>query len=52
MGEMRWRAQAQAIAQHRGVEQDPPRFAMPPGAKVEGRAIARDHPASFLAIDQ
>jgi len=52
MGEMRWRAQAQAVAQRRGVEQDPPRFAMPPGGKVEGRAIARDHPASFLAIDQ
>lgn len=52
MGEMRWRALAQAIAQRCGVEQDPPRSAMLPGGKVEGRAIARDHPASFLAIDQ
>ncbi|KAA9013085.1 hypothetical protein F4U96_19340 [Sphingobium limneticum] len=52
MGEMRWRAQAQAVAQRPVVEQDPPRFAMPPGGNVEGRAIARDHAASFLAIDQ
>ncbi len=49
---MRGRAQAQPVAQRRIIDQDPPRSTIAPGREVEGRAIARDHAASLLAIDQ
>lgn len=49
---MRWRAYCQPLAQGRIVQQNAPWSTVAPGGQVEGRAIACDHAASLLAIDQ
>ena len=49
---MGWWAYGQPLAQGRIVQQNAPRSTIAPSREVEGRAIARDHTASLLAIDQ
>ncbi len=49
---MGWWAYRQTLAQGRIVKQNAPWSTIAPSREVEGRAIARDHAASLLAIDQ
>src|SRR3546814_16467215 len=49
---MGWWAYRQPLAQGRIVQQNAPWSTVALGGQVEGRAIARHHAASLLAIDQ